>query len=49
MLFAVRAGHIDAVRALLKAGVDINAITDPTVKPNAKQPSKGSGALSVGG
>jgi ankyrin repeat protein len=47
MLFAVRAGHIDTVRALLKAGVEINEITAPTVKPNAKQPPRGSSALTI--
>ena len=47
MLFAARAGHIDTVRAFLKAGVDVNEITAPAVRPNAKQPPKGSSALSI--
>jgi ankyrin repeat protein len=47
MMFAVRAGHIDTVQAFIKAGVDVNEITAPTVRPNAKQPPRGSSALTI--
>ncbi len=47
LLFAVRAGHNDVVRALLKAGVDVNAVTVPAGRPTAKQPPRGSSALTV--
>jgi ankyrin repeat protein len=47
MLFAVRAGHTEVVRLLLKAGVDINAATTPTIRPGNKQPRRGSSALTI--
>lgn len=47
LLFGVRGGHIEVARALLKAGVDVNEVTAPTVRPNAKQPAKGSSPLSI--
>ncbi len=47
LLFAIRAGHNDVMHALLKAGVDVNAATTPTGRPTAKQPPRGSTALTV--
>jgi hypothetical protein len=47
LLFAVRAGHLEIVSAFLKAGVDVNAATEPTMKLTRKHPRKGSSALTV--
>ena len=44
LLFAARDGRAEVVRALLKAGVDVNATTEPK-KPNPKAPSNGTSAL----
>ena len=44
MFFAVRDGHLNVVRALLKAGVDVNATMQPR-KSSGKGPRKGMSPL----